>query len=385
MDRISELPQPILHHILFFMSAKDAASTIVLSKSWSITWSTFKNDFTVNEEVFLKRVPSAKREDFKNWVGKTLSKKNKIEIFKLSMNLSNDEDTSYVDNWIELVTTNHNIEVLVLDIAIITGHGYPFRIFKEYSLPNITNVAKSIDFLGLKNCRLRWPLLCYSIKDLSLTSVSVPHNQIVQNLLSSCILLQSFNIKDCKGVDKVRVFNHLNLKVAKTKGVFKVEIEAAPNLEKLEYTNYCGGLSNLKVIECNNLKELSLESVMSGQVIQQLVSKFPLLETLKLKLSSVVKRLKISSVQLKHLTLLATRCEILDELEIDSPNLCSYEYSGMVIPSLFSINTSGLQYVAITLKPHRMDIYNQWLIQLRKYLVNFKQIDCFGIIGSKPS
>ncbi len=394
LDWISELPEPILDHILFFMPTKDAVRTIVLSKRWH---SLPRYNFRFNEEVFEKRVSSAKREDFMNWVGKTLCQKVIIEMFSLTMTLSNDEDSyaSHVDQWIELATRNHNIKVLALDFTI---KGESKRI-KKYSLPDATNVAESLTSLILRNCELRRPLFCYFLKYLSLTSVTVCNYQIDQDLTSNFPLLQSFSIVDCLGFNNLQVINHPRLKEATTKGVRKVHIEAVPNLEKLEYEYKGFGPSFLEVIDCNNLKELCLlECDMTVRAIQRLISKFPFLETLKLQLSFRFKRLKISSIQLKHLCLLSTlhktripRIELkrltlfstsyqtVEKLEIDCPNLCSYKYKGLVIPySHFSINTSCLHYVTITLMPPEID-NTQWFLQLRKHLANFKQIDCLEI------
>ncbi|KAI3470092.1 hypothetical protein Pfo_026755 [Paulownia fortunei] len=59
MDRISQLPQVILQHILYFLSQKEAAKTSVLSKAWRYIWSTRPNfEFRENctngtKEVFL--------------------------------------------------------------------------------------------------------------------------------------------------------------------------------------------------------------------------------------------------------------------------------------------------------------------------------------------
>uniref|UniRef100_A0A7N2KVM2 At1g61320/AtMIF1 LRR domain-containing protein n=1 Tax=Quercus lobata TaxID=97700 RepID=A0A7N2KVM2_QUELO len=41
-DRISELPEPIKRHILFFMCPEDAARTTVLSKTWQQTWNSLR-------------------------------------------------------------------------------------------------------------------------------------------------------------------------------------------------------------------------------------------------------------------------------------------------------------------------------------------------------
>ena len=276
MDRISELPDPILHHILFFMPIKDAARTIVLSKSWLITWSSFKNNFVFNEQVYLQQFPSAKREDFMNWVGKSLSQKVKIEMFSLHMTLSNhDADAFHVDRWIQFVTTNHNLQVLLLDFTMT-------RRTKMYVLHDITNVAASLAFLMLRNCELRRPFFAFFLKDLSLTSISVCGNHIIENLLSSCHLLQRFHIVDCSGTNKLRVIDLPCLKAATIEGVSMIEIVRLPNLEKLEYA--CLGPSTLEVIDCNNLKEFCfLEySMTEEQTIEQFSSKFPFLEKLKL-------------------------------------------------------------------------------------------------------
>ncbi|CAJ2639020.1 unnamed protein product [Trifolium pratense] len=51
IDRISDFPDSILCHILYFLPTKQAASTIILSKSWKDVWlSVFAIDF--DDETF---------------------------------------------------------------------------------------------------------------------------------------------------------------------------------------------------------------------------------------------------------------------------------------------------------------------------------------------
>ena len=211
-----------------------------------------------------------------NWVGKSLSQKVKIERFSLHMTLSNhDADAFHVDRWIQFVTTNHNLQVLLLDFTMT-------RRTKMYVLHDITNVAASLAFLMLRNCELRRPFFAFFLKDLCLTSISVCGNHIIENLLSSCHLLQRFHIVDCSGTNKLRVIDLPCLKAATIEGVSMIEIVRLPNLEKLEYAFL--GPSTLEVIDCNNLKEFCfLEySMTEEQTIEQFSSKFPFLEKLKL-------------------------------------------------------------------------------------------------------
>ena len=154
-------------------------------------------------------------------------------------------------------------------------------------------------------------------------------------------------------------------------GVSNVEIESVPNLERLEYR--CSLRSNLEVADCNNLKEFKFKIRHHDWArYSTLISKLPFLETLNLQISFCLRRLK-------RLSLFGSSCNLLEELVIDCPNLCLYKYRGFVSP-LFSINTSCLHYVTITLMLHAIHTHThshtQWFLWLRKYLANFKQINC---------
>ena len=119
---------------------------------------------------------------------------------------------------------------------------------------------------------------------------------------------------------------------------------------------------------------------MTEQDIQQFISKLPFLETLNLQISFCLRRLK-------RLSLFGSSCNLLEELVIDCPNLCLYNYRGFVSP-LFSINTSCLHYVTITLMLHAIHTHThshtQWFLGLRKYLANFKQINCLQLLYLSP-
>ena len=128
----------------------------------------------------------------------TLCQKVIIEMFSLTMTLSNDDDSyaSHVDQWIELATRNHNIKVLALDFTI---KGESKRI-KKYSLPDATNVAVSLTSLILRNCELRRPLFCYFLKDLSLTSIKVKILSHIDQVFLGCVIYKPWVILISQGV-----------------------------------------------------------------------------------------------------------------------------------------------------------------------------------------
>ncbi|GAY38608.1 hypothetical protein CUMW_037960 [Citrus unshiu] len=55
MDRISNLPEPIQHHILSFLSFKHVVKTSVLSKTWAQVWRKFP--FLVFDSTFFNQIP----------------------------------------------------------------------------------------------------------------------------------------------------------------------------------------------------------------------------------------------------------------------------------------------------------------------------------------
>ena len=75
MDRISFLPESILHDILSRLPEKDATRTSVLSMVWRQTWSTFPTLSFCDTQIigrFPKRMETQKRKIFVDYVKKAL-------------------------------------------------------------------------------------------------------------------------------------------------------------------------------------------------------------------------------------------------------------------------------------------------------------------------
>lgn len=70
------------------------------------------------------------------------------------------------------------------------------------------------------------------------------------------------------------------------------------------------------------------------------LSELPLIETLELNCCSLLKRIEISSDQLKSLALLA--CWNLVEVKLDAPKLCRFDHYTRSVISLSSLNALNL-------------------------------------------
>uniref|UniRef100_A0A2N9INS0 RNA-directed DNA polymerase n=1 Tax=Fagus sylvatica TaxID=28930 RepID=A0A2N9INS0_FAGSY len=173
-DRISQLPQQIIHHILFFMPTKDAARTSALSKSWLQAWNSLPrfdlkhSDVTHydplnlsngeevdidHEEMFSKFAKSVDETLLPLQLYKAI-----IPLFKLSVTVWHDKYASRIDNWLELAYRNH-VQTLDLDIRSKDN-------VKAYALPQTTFGVGSLAVLSLKGekCKLDKNYFSYDMK-----------------------------------------------------------------------------------------------------------------------------------------------------------------------------------------------------------------------------
>nr|POF21218.1 putative f-box/lrr-repeat protein [Quercus suber] len=349
-DRISELPEPIKQHILFFMCPEDAARTTVLSKTWQQTWNSLRrlSFFSVGLDCT-----------------KTLeilhTEKVIIQSFKVIL-IRADASPSCIGKWLELVLGNY-INQLLLDIIF------------EYTLPKQMFAAKSLAILYLRGCRLVESFFDENakftrLKELTLDKV-VQDGNAIQELLNRCPVLEAFSIDNCLNVYCLELYNLPNLKMAKINRVRMFYINEAPNL----HTLCCTAKISIIFLLCTtytNLRKLSIRigyNSFDVMYVPRLNSMFPLLETLDLNDIRRLDEVKISHDRLESLSL-STKFNTITG-QIDCKNLVSCKYEGKTIPSLL-INSSRLQDVQLKLlTDYPLDTW--WFLRLKQYLETFKQ------------
>jgi hypothetical protein len=192
IDRISELQDPILEHILSFIPTKKTLQLSILSKRWQRVWALFPvpdfNQFPFDRN--LRKVPpnekeqeiQRKKEEFINFVERSLLARYRQRLnlnkFRL-VTLFEESDFAVVNRWIDYAI-ECNVKELKLDMPRRKSP-------KFYELPGRVLVANSITELKLCMCKLKSfysDINLSSLKKLVLFLV-VGESQHVQTLIDS--------------------------------------------------------------------------------------------------------------------------------------------------------------------------------------------------------
>ncbi|KAK4590885.1 hypothetical protein RGQ29_021184 [Quercus rubra] len=345
LDRISQLPENSIHHILFLMPPKDAARTSSLADfTFSNTYDRYvlkeqKAKLVEETEKFIKSVDEALL---------TLREHKKIiQSFSLNMRLCSSIYDSCIDNWIELVNRNH-IQTLDLEIRsmIFMKKYLEFSyIFygQKYVLPQKTFSAESLVKLSLSGCKLESDYFSDNMRPICLRELTLRYMEIdthtITKILRCCRLLEVFVLKFCMYVRSivrrinVPIVKFPKLKKAKLYGISWISVEA-PNLEVFHCEKFIGELVNGAY---SKVKKLKIKSFQSKHIS---ILDFNYIFFLK-------EEIKISSHGLKTLSL-SCDDQIMPLLQIDCENLHSFKFDSKSIPNSFSITSSALTILSCT-------------------------------------
>ena len=242
-DRISNLPDAVLCHIISFLPTKFAVGTSVLSKRWRYLWASIPNlDF--DDDLLLDRdkpIGDSERSIcFKNFVDKVLLHGSISCIRKFRLKCSDHELDSAVNSWI-CTALERNVQEL--DLYFDTE--YPIELPPKFFFCKTLVVLKLSFSIFLDIPSLIW---FPSLKVLHLRSVEFSTDDSAQKLLSSCPVLEELVIERWR-LDELWVFN-----------------VSAPTLKSLAIYFSVDGLACIAEREDELVDELDNELLVAPQV-----------------------------------------------------------------------------------------------------------------------
>ncbi|KAJ9183319.1 hypothetical protein P3X46_007187 [Hevea brasiliensis] len=383
VDYISELPEPVLYHILSFLSIKQAARTSVLSKTWFQVWRTIpilKFDFF---ELFNRRygalyyypdfeIRQTNIQELYNFLEQILLSRQRqmINLIKFTLIMPSEypEIVPTMDRWI-----GYALESKVKHLKISV-----FPPTSVYCVPQALLNAISVQVLDLQYLHLPsiGNVTLPFLKKLSLTCVFANDN-LVSKLVAGSPLIEDMSFITCFGFKTVKIFNLVNLVKFYVESIVhleQLEVEA-PNLHSLTLRG-SSWPSVLKLVSLKYLKSLTIHGApITDKWLHEQLNKFPHLECLRLVECHILESIKISSSSLH--TLCIKSCKKAARLQIDTPNLHIFSYRGDII--LFSSNDLILPQVYLYFKFNNMETF--WYIRLIQLLEKFNQ--CFRKVTLK--
>ncbi|PON70275.1 F-box domain containing protein [Parasponia andersonii] len=287
VDRISKLPDPLIHHILSFVPTIDVVRMSVLSRRWKRVWySVPALNFSDTDHMDRFRPHSRQpQQAFHNFVDKCLKHREKsmryiadsvITRLKLHTEYYKDRAT-VLDNRLNFVVRG-NIEELDLSMK----RDYFVKVV-YYSLPEAILNARSLTVVKLDHLMIGGisSVNLPSLISLSLTAVGLCDGAL-HKLLLGCPALVKLLLSKCTGLLNPQIssstLKFLEIEADKTYETLKVE---TINLQSLICGGYCEDTMNLSA--CKAIRSLSLFDVMlDDKSLEDLIFGFPLLESLTL-------------------------------------------------------------------------------------------------------
>ncbi|KAL8494042.1 hypothetical protein ACS0TY_025007 [Phlomoides rotata] len=195
IDRLSELPDSLLVHILSFLGVKEAGITSVLSKRWKFLWAELpKLEFCENWEA-------KKKHDFVTWVNRTIDTRRRGYLERFLVKFINYDKcfASDLDDWIEFSVKNKVKELILMLFPCGTGY---------YTPPQMMYSCSSLTALHLSGCIMAYERTIgwQSLTDLTLSEVEL-NQHLLDEILSSCPVLSRLELEECWGFNRLEVIS----------------------------------------------------------------------------------------------------------------------------------------------------------------------------------
>uniref|UniRef100_A0A803LL75 F-box domain-containing protein n=1 Tax=Chenopodium quinoa TaxID=63459 RepID=A0A803LL75_CHEQI len=199
-DRLSDLPDLALTHILSHLYIEEAARTAILSKRFNSIWN------SVPVLNFSDENAGKVGEFFISFVDIALKLHRRREIERFSVQFGYDfMFSSPVDDWIEFAVKKQ-VKFLYLDLIEKCGKNRVRFPIIEYKLPEFLYNNQNLVELVTNACKFStvWLINWSSLKLLSVTRTKVDE-ELISRVLSGCPVLETLELREWIGFDKLKI------------------------------------------------------------------------------------------------------------------------------------------------------------------------------------
>ncbi|XP_074283988.1 uncharacterized protein LOC141608545 [Silene latifolia] len=385
LDRVSQLPDPIILSILSRLPLEDSARASILSKTWKNYCESYPilyfdhNLFALQSGLAsVTEVSGGEpnftqlREMFMDGVDHRLTNARHLDspIRKLALNVAFNDSTyfSRVDNWIELVK-QINVEDLCITVQTVhfLWHDTVNSSSIAYEFPVSMLTSKHLRKVSIRGCKLGCDPISrfWSLERLCLSHVVMDYDAL-DNLTRLCQGIETLILENCSV--EMRFLN----------------LSKFPNLKKAVIGIHAAACASIKEIDC------AWCTFDQPTLLKDFTSTFPLLEEGVLQIHDT-NTFKAASNLLKNLILISNDNDFacvkevyidcpsliyfdcwtkgLEELHLNSPKLREFNFAGTTVPkrvlcsSVTELEKSSWNIIM-------RDAYDTtWLMNLREFIV----------------
>ncbi|PON68678.1 F-box domain containing protein [Trema orientale] len=376
VDRISKLPDPVIHHILSFVPTLYAVRMSILSRRWRRVWYSIPAlHFCDSDNMGYPVFGGQQKKAFYKFVEECVKHRQICTryitdsvITRFKLDIEHYGDNAPIDKWFTSAVLR-NVEHLNLSIKAEDFVGF-------YRLPEAVLNARSLTVLKLSGLRLGNPCLVSlpSLLSLSLMQVEL-FDEPLRNLMLGCPALEKFCLKDCFCLPKLQISSStLKFLEIIDEDLFETIEVVAINLQSFIYD---GDSNDINLSACKAIRSLSLDSPLNSKSLEDLICGLPLLESLTsdLHFELTLKHIRICGQHLKSIRLDIDDCgQENPEVTIEAPNLISFYYRGDIMCGISMNAPDNLLDVQIVIEEgyssgQKYD--RDWYINLIMFLSNF--------------
>ncbi|KAL3634991.1 hypothetical protein CASFOL_022045 [Castilleja foliolosa] len=374
VDRLSQLPQPILHNILSLLPQRDSVRASLLSKSWRYLWHGRLNVEFCDIDYCLDR-----KEEFWPFLDKTLQRylDQNFSLQKFQVGIYRQEvDFALLQKW---------IPVLIMNMGVRSFNLIFHESFIFFPLPLVVVFqSESLVELHLQQCDLNIfkftdNVMLNNLRTLRLSYVRI-RDEIFDKIISGCPLIENLDLTWCHFLKSIKLRKHCNIKKFRCMAPHEtiVEIENPQTLESVCIN--CRDWFCHRNTHFPHLKSLKLYGVqLPADMFDNFSSFFPCLNELILDSCPGLNVFRLLSSSIKRLTMNMYSIIRGKRIKafIDTPNIRYFEYSGHgFLPSIKFTTTSNEWKSQISLwsKPQHSDNdAMSWFLKLHKLLKALSQ------------